>query len=146
MSPRTRRVLQALLYEAFAIAFVGPVLSFAFDKPPSSTLALAVVLSTIALTWNYVFNTFFERWESRQSVKGRSFARRLAHGIGFEGGLTVLLIPVMSLWLEISPLKAFVANLGLLAFFFVYAIAFTWAFDRLFGLPASAAKRQGSER
>ncbi|APW47374.1 PACE efflux transporter [Rhodoferax antarcticus] len=143
MSPRTRRVLQALLYEAFAIAFVGPVLSFAFDKPPSSTLALAVVLSTIALTWNYVFNTFFERWESRQSVKGRSFARRLAHGIGFEGGLTVLLIPVMSLWLEISPLKAFVANLGLLAFFFVYAIAFTWAFDRLFGLPASAAKRHG---
>ncbi|WP_425319571.1 PACE efflux transporter [Rhodoferax antarcticus] len=131
------------MYEAFAIAFVGPVLSFAFDKPPSSTLALAVVLSTIALTWNYVFNTFFERWESRQSVKGRSFARRLAHGIGFEGGLTVLLIPVMSLWLEISPLKAFVANLGLLAFFFVYAIAFTWAFDRLFGLPASAAKRHG---
>jgi uncharacterized membrane protein len=143
MSPRTRRVLQALLYEVFAIAFVGPVLSFSFDKPPSSTLALAVVLSTIALTWNYVFNTFFERWESRQSVKGRSFARRLAHGIGFEGGLTVLLIPVMSLWLEISPLKAFVANLGLLAFFFVYAIAFTWAFDRLFGLPASAAKRHG---
>jgi uncharacterized membrane protein len=32
------------------------------------------------------------------------------------------------------------ANLGLLAFFFVYAIAFTWAFDRVFGLPKSAAK------
>ena len=144
MNPRIRRVLQALLYEAVAIAFVGPVLSAAFDKPPSSTLALAVVLSTIALTWNYVFNSFFERWESRQAVKGRSFARRLAHGIGFEGGLTVLLIPVMSLWLEISTLEAFVANLGLLAFFFVYAIAFTWAFDRLFGLPQSAAKQHGA--
>ena len=46
----------------------------------------------------------------------------------------------MSLWLEISPAAAFVANLGLLGFFFVYAIAFTWAFDRVFGLPASAAK------
>ena len=49
-------MFQALLYEVFAIAFVGPVLSFAFDKPPTSTLTLAVVLSTIALTWNYVFN------------------------------------------------------------------------------------------
>jgi uncharacterized membrane protein len=95
----------------------------------------------IALTWNYAFNWLFERWESRQSVGGRSFARRLAHGVGFEGGLTVLLIPVMSLWLNISPLEAFLANLGLLVFFFVYAIAFTWAFDRVFGLPASALGR-----
>jgi uncharacterized membrane protein len=31
--------------------------------------------------------------------------------------------------------------LGLLVFFFVYAIAFTWAFDRVFGLPASALGR-----
>jgi uncharacterized membrane protein len=141
MSPGTRRVLQAVLYEAFAIAFVGPVLSVAFDKPPTSTLGLAVVLSSIALAWNYVFNAIFERWESRQSVRGRSFLRRLAHGIGFEGGLVILLLPVMSFWLDISFLAAFLANLGLLAFFFVYAIAFTWTFDRVFGLPASAMKR-----
>ena len=142
MTPMTRRVLQAVLYETFAIAFVGPVLSLAFDKPPTSTLALAVVLSSIALAWNYVFNALFERWESRQSTKGRSFARRLAHGIGFEGGLVILLIPVMSAWLDISPLAAFVANLGLLAFFFFYAIGFTWAFDLVFGLPESATKHR----
>ncbi|MET0334184.1 MAG: PACE efflux transporter [Rhizobacter sp.] len=139
MTPFTRRVLQAVLYEVFAIAFVGPILSLVFDKPASSTLALAVVLSSIALAWNYVFNMLFERWESRQAVRGRSFARRLAHGTGFEGGLVILLIPVMSLWLKITPLEAFLANLGLLAFFFVYAIGFTWSFDRVFGLPASAA-------
>ena len=141
MSPRTRRVLQAILYEVFAIAFVCPVLSFAFDKPPASTLGLAFVLSSIALAWNYVFNALFERWEARQSVRGRSFLRRLAHGAGFEGGLVVLLVPVMAFWLEISFFNAFLANLGLLAFFFVYAIAFTWAFDRVFGLPESAMKR-----
>ena len=141
MSPRSRRVLQAILYEVFAIAFVGPVLSGAFDKPAASTLALAVVLSSIALGWNYIFNTIFERWESRQTKRGRSFARRLAHGIGFEGGLVVILVPVMALWLKISPLNALLANIGLLAFFFVYAIAFTWAFDRVLGLPESAGKR-----
>ena len=141
MSPRTRRILQAILYEVFAIAFVGPVLSVAFDKPPASTLGLAFVLSSIALGWNYVFNAIFERWESRQTVRGRSFFRRLAHGIGFEGGLVVILVPVMALWLDISAFNAFLANLGLLAFFFVYAVAFTWAFDRVFGLPESAARR-----
>lgn len=142
MKPRTRRVLQAVLYEVFAIAFVGPVLSLAFDKPQSSTLGLAFVLSSIALAWNYVFNALFERWEARQHQGHRSFARRLAHGTGFEGGLVFILVPVMSRWLGISPLEAFLANLGLLAFFFVYAIAFTWTFDRVFGLPDSVTKRQ----
>lgn len=140
MSPIARRVLQAVLYEVIAVAFVGPALSLAFGKPQTSTFALAVVLSTIALTWNYAFNWLFERWESRQAVRGRSFARRVAHGAGFEGGLVVILLPVMSLWLDISPAAAFLANLGLLVFFFVYAVVFTWGFDRVFGLPASAAK------
>lgn len=139
MTPRARRVLQAILYEAFAIAFVGPVLSVVFDEPQTSTLALAVVLSGIALCWNYVFNAGFEKWESRQKARGRTFARRLAHGLGFEGGLTLLLVPVMAAWLNTTPLNAFIANLGLLAFFFVYAVGFTWAFDRVFGLPVSAA-------
>jgi len=134
-------VLQAVLYEVFAIAFVGPVLSLAFDKSATSALGLAFFLSSIALIWNYVFNSIFERWESRQVIKGRSFLRRLAHGTGFEIGLVFLLIPVMSLWLEITPLEAFFANLGLLAFFFFYAIGFTWVFDRVFGLPQSAAER-----
>ena len=143
MTPRTRRILQAILYEVFAVAFVSPVLSFVFDEPASSSFGLAIVLSAIALAWNYVFNGFFERWEARQAVRGRSFARRLAHGIGFEGGLVIILVPVMALWLRVSLFAAFVANLGLLVFFFVYAIAFTWVFDRVFGLPASAARKDG---
>lgn len=141
MSPKYRRVVQAVLYETFAIAFVGPVLSVVFDEPAASTLGLAFVLSSIALAWNYVFNALFERWESRQSVRGRSLARRLVHGLGFEGGLVVMLVPVMALWLNTSAQTAFLANLGLLAFFFVFAIVFTWAFDRVFGLPESATKQ-----
>lgn len=144
MSPTTRRVVQAVLYEAFAIAFVGPAMSLLFEQPVGSSLALAVVMSTIALAWNYVFNGLFEAWEARQAVKGRSFKRRLAHGIGFEGGLVLLLVPVMAYWLETTLLKAFVADLGILAFFFVYAIVFTWAFDKVFGLPQSAAPSPAS--
>ena len=142
MTPVTRRILQAVLYEVGAIVVVGPVLAYAFAQPAGSTFLLAVVLSTIALCWNYVFNALFERWERQQSVKGRNLARRLAHGTGFEGGLTLILVPVMASWLETSFLAAFVANLGLLAFFFVYAVAYTWAFDKVFGLPASAVGAQ----
>ena len=138
MSPNTRRVVQAALYESIAIAVVAPVLALAFKHPPGSALVLSAVMSTIALAWNYVFNSLFERWEARQAVKGRSVARRMVHGVGFEGGLTLILPPFMAYWLDVSLLEALVADVGLLAFFFVYTVAFTWVFDKLFGLPQSA--------
>ncbi|MEO8280822.1 MAG: PACE efflux transporter [Ideonella sp.] len=139
MSSTQRRILQAVLYEIFAVAFIGPVMAKLFDEPIGSSLGLAVVMSTIALTWNYLFNLMFERWEARQAVSGRSAMRRFVHGLGFEGGLVFILVPVMAFWLHISFLAAFVANLGVFVFFFVYAIVFTWAFDSIFGLPPSAA-------
>jgi len=138
MSPRQRRVLQAVLYEAFAVAMVGPTVAWMFATSLQSSALLALAMSSIALAWNYVFNALFERWEARQTVKGRSLGRRLLHGIGFEGGLVLFLVPLMAWWLDISLLEALIADLAILAFFFVYAIAFTWAFDRVFGLPDSA--------
>ena len=138
MSPTTRRVAQAALYESIAIAVVTPVLALAFSHPPGSAFVLSAVMSTIALAWNYLFNSVFERWEARQVLKGRSLARRIAHGVGFEGGLALILLPVMAWWLEVSLLAAFMADMGLLAFFFFYTVGFTWAFDKVFGLPDSA--------
>jgi uncharacterized membrane protein len=135
MTPRVRRVVQAVLYETLAIAFVAPTLSWLFGRAPLNALGLALTLSAIALSWNYVFNALFERWEARQAVKGRAWRRRAAHGVGFEGGLSCLLVPVMALWLDITLWQALVANLGILLFFLVYTVAFTWCFDRVFGLP-----------
>lgn len=137
-SPPVRRVVQAVLYETIAVAVMTPTLSLAFDQSAGSALGLSVLMSSIALAWNYLFNTAFEWWEVRQSTKGRSLGRRAAHGLGFEGGLALLLVPVMAYWLDISLWQALLADLGILVFFLVYTVAFTWVFDKVFGLPASA--------
>ena len=143
MSPKIRRVVQAVLYEFFAVLATSPVLACLFEASIQSTLLLSVLMSSIALAWNYLFNTIFEFWERRQTVKGRSLRRRIAHGVGFEGGLVFILVPVMAWWLNITLLEAFLADLGLLIFFFIYTVAFTWVFDKIFGLPLSA---QGSPK
>jgi uncharacterized membrane protein len=85
-----------------------------------------------------MFNALFERWEKKQTTKGRSWQRRLVHGAGFEGGLVLVLVPLTAYWLSISLWQALLAEIGLLLTFFIYAIVFTWAFDKVFGLPASA--------
>ena len=48
------------------------------------------------------------------------------------------LVPFFAWWLNISLWQALVMDVGLLVFFLVYTFVFTWCFDRLFGLPASA--------
>lgn len=138
LSPRTRRVVQAVLYEALAVGFVAPVLTFVYGQAPVSALGLTVTMSLIALVWNYGFNAVFERWEAGQAVKGRSWLRRFAHGTLFEGGLALILVPVMALWLGVSLWEALIADIGILLFFLVYTVVFTWAFDRVFGLPGAA--------
>ena len=77
LAPRTRRVVQAVAYELIAIAMVTPAIAFFFDEGQGSALGLSVLMSSIALAWNYAFNAVFEWWEQRQTTKGRSALRRL---------------------------------------------------------------------
>jgi uncharacterized membrane protein len=133
-----RKVLYVGLYEAIAIVATSAGLTLMSGQPLMQAGPLAVATSVVAVVWNLVFNALFEAWESRQSVKGRSAARRVAHAIGFEGGLIAWLVPLIAWWLGVSLWQALAMDLGLVVFFLVYTFIFTWVFDRLFGLPLSA--------
>ncbi len=138
MQGARRRVLYVALYELIAIGVVTLALGLLTEHGWGSSGGLAVGSSLIAVLWNLVFNYFFERWELRQATRGRSPARRVAHAIGFEGGLLLWLVPFIAWWLGVSLWHALLMDLGLLLFFLVYTFVFTWVFDRVFGLPAAA--------
>ncbi|QHE88203.1 PACE efflux transporter [Hydrogenophaga sp. BPS33] len=133
-----RKVVYITLYEIIAIAMSTAGLALLSGSEMGHASVAAVAASAIAVVWNLVFNTLFERWESRQTKKGRGFWRRVAHAVGFEGGLVVTLVPLFAWWLEISLWQAFVLDLGLIVFFLIYTYVFNLLFDRVFGLPASA--------
>ena len=137
-----RRVVYITLYEGIAIVAASAGLALMTDAGLGHSGVLAVAASVIAVIWNLVFNALFERWESRQAVRGRSVRRRVAHAIGFEGGLIAFLVPMFAWGLGVTLWQALVMDLGLVVFFLVYTFAFNWAFDRVFGLPASAAPRR----
>ncbi len=94
--------------------------------------------SAIAVVWNLAWNIIYERWEARQRKRGRSQGRRLIHVIGFEGGLVVFRVPFFAWWLNVSLWEALVLDAGFIVFLLVYTFVFSWVFDRVFGLPASA--------
>lgn len=133
-----RKIVYITLYEIIAIAMSTTGLALLSGADMGHASVAAIVASAIAVVWNLVYNTLFERWEARQAQRGRSLLRRVAHAIGFEGGLVVTLVPLFAWWLDISLWQAFVLDLGLIVFFLVYTFVFNLLFDRFFGLPTSA--------
>ena len=132
-----RRVVYVSLYEGIAIVLTTAALA-ALGHTAMHSLVASVGASGLAVTWNLIFNAMFEAWERRQSVKGRGIKRRIAHALGFEGGLVLSMVPFFAWWLEVSLWEAFVMDIGFIIFFLVYTFIFSWCFDRAFGLPASA--------
>lgn len=131
-----RKLVHATLFEAIAIACVTlAVRLFSPGTDTAEASALAVATSVVALLWNLVFNSAFEAWERHQPSLTRTTRRRLAHAVGFEGGLVLVTVPLMAWWLQLSWWDALVADLGLVAFFLVYTFVFNWGFDRAFGSP-----------
>ena len=132
-----RRAIYVALYETLAI-IAASLMFMAIGQSAGHSGGMAIAASTIAIIWNVTFNTLFEKWEAAQPVRGRSIGRRIAHALGFEGGLAIVLIPLMAWWFNVSLWEATVMEAGLLVFFLCYTYVFNWGFDRAFGLPASA--------
>ena len=138
MQGAKRRVVYVGLYELFAIVLSAMLLEWMSNAGITESLGLAIAASAVAIIWNLIFNSLFERWESNRQQQGRNLAVRILHAIGFEGGLLVFLIPLVAWWYNVSFWQALVMDLGLLIFFLIYTFVFTWVFDRVFGLPTSA--------
>lgn len=133
-----RKLVYVSLFEVFGMTFSALGLALLSGTSPSSTGPLAVAITSIAVTWNFIYTTLFERWESRQVSRTRTVKRRIAHAVGFQLTLIMFLIPLIAWWMDISLLQAFLLDLALILFIPCYTFAFNWLFDRVFGLPASA--------
>ncbi|MGN6827877.1 PACE efflux transporter [Paucibacter sp. M5-1] len=134
-----RRLVYVSLYELFAVGLTSAGLALLAGSALAHAGIAALASSAIALAWNLAYTHLFEAWEARQTRRGRSLARRIAHALGFEAGLIVMLVPLFAWWLEISLWQALLLDFGLIVFFLIYTFVFNLAFDRVFGLPASAA-------
>ena len=138
MSPLLRKITFAITFESLGIILASGFLMLLSHAPAEQTLLLSAINAAVALGWNLVFNAAFEAWEAGQPLKGRPLRLRVIHAVLFEGGLTVLMVPFMAWWLRVSLWQAFVFESGLIVLFLGYTYAFTWVFDRIFGLPKSA--------
>ncbi|MBH3275894.1 PACE efflux transporter [Serratia marcescens] len=133
-----RKLVYVTAYEIIGMAISALGLALLSGHAPSSTGPLAVVITTIAVSWNFIYNYLFEWWESRQVSRTRTLKRRILHAVGFQLTLVVYLIPLIAWWMGITLWQALLLDMALIVIIPCYTFQFNWAFDKLFGLPASA--------
>ena len=133
-----RKLVYVTAYEIIGMAISALGLALLSGHAPSTTGPLAVVITTIAVSWNFIYNYVFEWWESRQASRARTLKRRILHAVGFQLTLVVYLIPLIAWWMGITLWQALLLDMALIVIIPCYTFLFNWAFDKLFGLPASA--------
>lgn len=132
LSPIKRRIVYVTIFEFFAIVFSTFVLMALSQGGGQESLILAILISTAAVMWNFIYNTGFESWELRNRVTERTFKIRSLHATGFEAGLFLICLPLYMIWYDVGIWKAMLMETALLIFFLVYTFLFTLLFDQVF--------------
>lgn len=134
-SPRDR-IRHAVMFEVIALVLVAPLGGLIFGVEVAEFGVVAVVSTTIAMGWNYIFNLGFDHG---LLALGKALAKtpmmRVVHAITFEASLLALLVPFIAWYLAVPLWDAFVMDISLTGFYLCYAFVFNWGYDLAFPLP-----------
>ena len=119
----SRRIVHALSYEIILLVIIAIALSYIFQLPMEVTGTLGVAMAVTSVVWNMLFNHYFEKIEAKHQLK-RTIKVRIAHAIGFEGGLMLATIPMVAYALEMSLWQAILTDLSLTLCILVYTFIF----------------------
>ncbi len=134
------RLRQVALFEIGGLLLISPPFVWLSGVPAVDSIGLLLILALIAALWNGGYNTAFDWIEGRltgRTADHRPWPLRVAHAVGFEGGLLLMTLPVIVLWTHMDWLSALVADIGLALAYMVYAFGFNLTYDRLFPIVAA---------
>ncbi|WP_213795725.1 multidrug/biocide efflux PACE transporter [Klebsiella aerogenes] len=124
------RVLHAVSFEGLATLILAPTAAWLMQRSVVEMGGLAIVLATMAMVWNLIYNAAFDRlWPV--SRLARTLRVRALHAIGFECGFIIIGVTVVALVLGVSLVQAFMLEIGFMLFFLPYTMFFNWAWDTL---------------
>ena len=123
------RFFHAAGFEVLAILLVSPLAAWIMEKPLFQMGALAVMLSTVAMGWNILYNAGFDRLVP-PAVK-RGLPLRILHALGFEGGFILIGLPIAAWMLGTGLWQAFLLEVSFFLFFLPYTVAYNWVYDTL---------------
>lgn len=128
----TERIFHAVLFEALAVTLSIIGLAIFTDHDINSLSGMMIVVATIAMIWNFIFNWIFDLFFTGEKTK-RTLSFRIFHVTLFEVGLLFVTIPVMAYLLHVGIWEAFIMDIGVTIFITIYAFTFNFIYDNVRG-------------
>ncbi len=124
------RTFHAVMYELIGIITSMPIVAIVSGKSMTDSGIIAVLVSFIAMVWNYIFNLIFDKALKYFKIQ-KSLLVRVVHGILFEVGLVMITVPTIALTMGMTLLGAFMLEFAMLLYFLPYTMVFNWGYDKL---------------
>lgn len=130
------RIRHALSFEIIGLLLVVPLGAVGFGMHMQDIGVVAIVASTLATLWNYIYNIGFDRaLKRKRGTVHKTMPLRVLHAVLFEAGLLLFTLPLIALYLGIGLWQAFVVDLAFVVFYLIYAFVFNFSYDKIFPLP-----------
>lgn len=124
------RIFHAILFESLIIIFSLLGLKFVTDHNTAELTVLLILISLIAVVWNFIFNWVFDSYFTGKRTK-RSVLLRSFHSIAFELGLLCATLPLIMYWLDMDFLNALLLDVGMTIFILIYTFVFNLCYDNI---------------
>ncbi|MGR6838597.1 PACE efflux transporter [Aliivibrio wodanis] len=112
----TERIFHAVLFEVLAVSLSIIGLAIFTHHDVSSLSGTMIVVATIAMIWNFIYNWIFDQFFTGEKTQ-RTLSLRIFHVVLFELGLLFVTVPVM--------------DIGVTIFITIYAFTFNWVYDNV---------------
>ncbi|ANE76236.1 multidrug/biocide efflux PACE transporter [Dickeya solani] len=124
------RMAHAIGFEVMALLICAPIGAWVLGRSILQVGALSIMLSSVAMIWNVVYNSQFDRLWPVSRVR-RGLWVRMGHALGFEGGFILIGLPLAAWMLNITLWQALMVEIGFFLFFLPYTMAYNWLYDLL---------------
>ncbi|MCL6408088.1 multidrug/biocide efflux PACE transporter [Dickeya dadantii] len=124
------RMVHAIGFEVMALLICAPIGAWVLGRSILQVGALSIMLSSVAMIWNVVYNSLFDRLWPVSRVR-RGLWVRMGHALGFEGGFILIGLPLAAWMLNITLWQALMVEIGFFLFFLPYTMAYNWLYDLL---------------
>ena len=124
------RFLYAFFFEIFGIGISAPLFAWLTGTPLLDMGVIAIVIATMALLWNMLFNSIFDAWLKRNHLS-KNTRLRILHAFLFEIGLICGALPFIMWWLKISLWEALTLDIGMILFYLPYTYIYSLVYDKL---------------
>ncbi|MEX1234070.1 MAG: PACE efflux transporter [Roseovarius sp.] len=137
------RIRHAVIFEGVGLAIVIGFGGWIFGLPTGDISVVAVVSTTLATLWTYVYNLGFDRMmQARVGHTRKTVLLRVGHSILFEIGLLVILVPFIAIYLGVGLIEALIMDVAIAVFYLFYAFAYNWIYDIVFPVRETPAARE----